>query len=80
MRTGLAPLLPADLSAQEGVYYQGTVPGGTIPTLWAYVERVEPKKEAPRYRFVDCMCPAEAEEPLVVGFTASEVGEYLSRV
>lgn len=80
MKTALRTrLLPADLSAQFGVYYHGTVPGGTTPTLWAYAYREEPKKAAPRYVFEDCMQPYE-RAPLLVPFSASEVSEFLSRV
>lgn len=71
-------LRPVDLSAQEGVYYHGRVPGGETVTMWSYSHRTDPKNEAPLYWFEDCLQPCE--RPLMVPFTASQVSELLLRV
>jgi hypothetical protein len=68
-----------DLSAQEGVFYAGTCPGGKLETLWEFSHESESKKDGVRYWFSDAYQPA-SRMPLLVPFKGSEVGRYLRRV
>lgn len=72
-------LSPVDLSDQEGVYYTGRAPGGEAPALWSYSHETT-SNEGQRFWFVDCLSAADAEHPLTVPFTITEVQELLERV
>jgi hypothetical protein len=66
-----------DLSAQEGIYFRGTIPGGFTVTLWEF-DHLEKDGGASLFFFSDCL--QSLEQPSVVPFTWGEVEKLLRRV